>query len=622
MEENRNRIEEAKRKLYDPNYKIEKSQNRHVLHPIPTDEIKTNWDDNKMINKQQLKPKSSFSKKFFIFSLGFFILALAFAVFNFLSTDHSVSGNKIDISVIGNSFVKGGEVLPLQIEITNKNNVNLVSANLMVEYPRGAEDGSDVVRLDNDQIGTIAPGETVIRNIKVKLYGSEKSIRNIKVSLEYRSDGSNAILTKEKFYPVTISLAPVSLVLEGPEKISSDQSFNLKITAKLNTELSDKNTFLEITHPSNFTIENFSIDPLSNLRWDLSKIDITNPFVLEIKGKLSGQDGDEPVFHVYVGTAKDVDSSLDVAYSSALQKISIVKPFLDAKILINGSNEKEVAVSNNSEVDVKILWSNNLTESISDAQIVASLGGNIFDKNKVSPGFGYYDSANGRIIWDKSTYQDFATIKPGQTGNISFRFTPADLEELGDLAKNPQAYIKVSIKGRQSLGNSSSEEINNFSEKFVKIFSSFQMATSAEFHSGNQTLTAEKETKFVINWLLSNNVNQIGQAKATAILPIYVKWVGPLSTNKEIVSYNDVSREISWNIGSVNPKTGTETERGVSFVLSVSPSVSLIGKTPLILQNISLSGRDSFTNRDINSSRGSIYSSAISGIFGSGVVAK
>lgn len=622
MEENRNRIEEAKKKLYDPNYNLNKSQNRHVLHELKKEEVKTNWDDNQMINRQTLKPKTSFSKKFFIFSLIFFFGAFGFALFNFLNKDQSISGNKIDISFIGSSFVKGGETLPLQIEITNKNNVGLVGASLMIEYPKGAEDGSDVVRLDKDQIGTIGPGETVIRNIKVKLYGAEKSIRNIKASLEYRSEGSNAILTKEKFYPVTISLAPISLTLESPEKISSDQEFSFKVSAKLNTEISDKNTFLQISYPSNFNVTTVSRDPLSNFKWNLSEMNVFDPFEVEVKGRLVGQDGEEPVFHAYVGTAKDPDSALDVVYSSALQRISIVKPFLDATILVNGSYDKEVAISDGGDIGVKILWANNLSEPISDAQITATLSGNIFDKMEVNPGFGYYDSVNSQIVWNKSSYQEFATIAPGKTGNVSFDFRAKKLEDLGELAKNPQAYIKVSIRGRQSLGNSSFEEVNNFTEKVVKVLSKFQMATSAEYYSGNKNLKAESETKFMINWSLSNSTNQIIQAKATAVLPLYVKWIGALNTNKEIVSYNDVTREITWNIGTVSPNTGMDIDREVSFVASITPSVSFGGKFPVVLEKIFLTGIDSFTNREVTSSKGSISTSSISGVLDGGIVAK
>jgi hypothetical protein len=154
-----------------------------------------------MNNKFKIKPPASIFKKFFWVSFIFFIIAIIFALYRFYNTDTSVSSDKIEIQIIGNSFTKGGDELPLQIEITNNNNASLELSNLIIEYPKGASDDiSDVLRLPRDTIGTIKPGESVIRNIKVKLFGEEKSVRNIKVRLEYHPQGSNAIFTRDKYY--------------------------------------------------------------------------------------------------------------------------------------------------------------------------------------------------------------------------------------------------------------------------------------------------------------------------------------------------------------------------------------------------------------------------------------
>lgn len=606
-EDSRNKIEDIKRNLYDPNDKYMGHQREGILHKVSHD-VSTEWKDENLGNNTK-KPGISVFKKFFIASIIFFVGALSFAFYKFYYTDSSVSGDKISINVIGNSFTKGGDELPLQIEITNNNRASLEFVNLIVEYPKGADDNSiDVVRLPKDSIGTIKSGENIIRNVKVKLFGEEKSVRNVKISLEYHPEGSNAILTKDELYPVTINLAPMSLNMEAPSDITSGQLMNLNVTATLNTSLPDEDSVLQVTYPNNFVFDSATPTPLlGNSIWDLSSLSINNPVTVRIKGRIVGQEGEEQVFHAYAGTTSPTDqSSVNVVYSSILQKISITKPFLSAHILINGQDDTEAAVSGNDSVNVEIDWINNLPTRITDGQIIASLSGNVFDRNTVLPNNGFYDSVNHQIIWDRNSVPDLAEINPGESGTVTFSFRPTSVTGVSSTVKDPQVSIKVSIKGRQPLLGSTYDDVNNFTEKVVKIFSNFQIASSALYSSGSMPPKAETETNYLVTWTLSNSVNKITQAEARSTLPIYVNWVGLLQGTSDNVTYNNVTREVIWNIGTVPPYSEVNSSREVSFVISIKPSLAQIDSVPQLMKEVSLSGKDSFTGTLIKNSFGPI----------------
>ena len=620
-EDSKNKIEDVKRHLYDPNDKSMTHQREGILHQIShnvplewKEDSQTKSEDN-MKNKFK-KPPVSIFKKFFVVSIIFFIGALGFTFYKFSNNDISVSSDKIDIEVIGNSFTKGGDELPLQIEITNNNNASLELANLVIEYPKGADDNvNDVVRLPRDAIGTVKPGESIIRNIKVKLFGEEKSIRNIKVSLEYHPEGSNAIFTKDKLYPVTISLAPLSLIIVAPTSISSDQPISFEITATLNTSLPNENTMLQVSYPNNFVFDSAIPAPsLGNSTWDLSSITVTNPVTVEVKGRLIGEDGDEQVFHVYAGTTNQTNRSvINVIYSSILQKILITKPFLEAHILVNGQDQTEYAVSGGTTVNGEIAWANNLPTRITDGQIIVSLSGNVFDKSMVNSTNGFYDSANNQIIWDKNSVSELSEINPGEKGTASFSFKIPSLVGLLNTIKDPQVSIKVSIKGRQPQLGSTYTDVNNFSEKVVKVLSDFQIASSATYLLGSIPPKAETETKYTVTWTLSNSANNISGAQARSTLPIYINWTGVTTGENENVTYNEVSREVIWNIGSVLPNTGIDSNREVSFIISLKPSLSQVGSVPQLMKEIYLSGMDSFANALIKNTRGVITTSSIGG---------
>lgn len=611
--DNRNKIEDIKRKLYDREDTTTNRPREGVLHPI-SHHVATEWknevkkDESQAFNKMKKPPMSPF-KKFFIGAAIFFVGAVIFSASMFIRGGVSVSSDNIDITVLGNAFTKGGEELPLQIEINNRNNANLELADLVIEYPRGASDNpADVIRLPRDTIGTIKKGETLTRNMKVTLFGDETSVRNIKISLEYHPQGSNAIFTKVKEYPVTISSAPLSLIVDAPDTATADQSISFKVTATLNTTLPSGNTMLQVAYPTNFVFESAVPTPsLGNSLWNLAALTQSSPVTITVTGHLIGQDGDQQVFHVYAGTTSPTNQSVvDVVYNSLLKTLTITKPFLEARILVNSQDLPTYTASGGETVNAEIAWSNNLPTRITNAQIIMNISGNVFDKSEVNPQEGFYDSANSQIIWDKNTIPELASVEPGASGSVSFNFKPRSLVGSAAKIKDPQIALDVSIKGTQPSEGSTSSEVNNFAKKIVKILSDFQIASLATYTAGSLPPKAETETKYTITWTLSNSVNSITQAQARSILPIYIKWIGATAGTNENITYNETTREVIWNIGSVRPNTGFDTNREVSFILSLKPSLSQVDSVPQLMKNIALTGMDSFTGTAVKSSRGPI----------------
>ncbi|MCX6754073.1 MAG: hypothetical protein NTV03_03405, partial [Candidatus Nomurabacteria bacterium] len=207
MTESDHKIEDIKRHLYDPVDTVTHRIHEGVLHKV-NHKVEPEWRNEELNNSMSdmRKPKTSIFKKFFIVAIIFFFGAAGFSLYTFYKGGVSVTSDNIDITVVGNAFTKGGEELPLEIEVVNRNKASLELANLLISYPSGASDAeADVVRLPRINIGTIKPGETVTKNIKVTLFGDERSDRNVNVSLDYHPEGSNAIFTKEKAYAVNIS---------------------------------------------------------------------------------------------------------------------------------------------------------------------------------------------------------------------------------------------------------------------------------------------------------------------------------------------------------------------------------------------------------------------------------
>lgn len=617
-EEGESKIEEINRRLYEKEDTLKNRHREGVLHPI-NHEVKLTWENglNKTNKKEKLqmkKPKISIFKKFFIFSIIFLFLAGGYALYTFLNDDISISNDKIEIEVIGNAFTKGGEELPLQIRITNNNNANLEQAFLVVSYPKGIEDiSTNIVYLPREKIDIIKPGEIITRNISVTLFGYEKSNKEISLSLEYHPEGSNAIFTKEKKFPVTIMTAPVSLLVEGPDSVSPDQEVILKISTILNAPTSQEKNILKISYPQNFIFENAIPSPLiGDSIWDISSLSITKPLEIEIKGRILGQGGDKSSFNVNVGSVSLKNpATIDTIYNSYIHSIEIVKPFLETHMLVNNldSNSSIVASPSGSTIDISIPWINNLSTKINDVEIIVKISGNAFDKSSVKTFSGFYDSANSQIIWNKNTTKTLATVDPGENGSVEFSLRPISLIGMAGKIKEPQIFLELSLKGKQSNYATDYGDIDSFLKKTIRLTTDFQIASSVYYSAGFIPPKAEGETRYKIEWTLSNSINNVNQAQAKSILPIYVDYVGPLNTTDEKILFNEVTREVIWDIGTVGPTGGASSNKEVSFIVSLRPSLSQVGSVPQLMKSIILTGKDDFSGSLIKNSANPITTS-------------
>src|SRR3989338_234569 len=234
-----NRVEEIKNKLFSKGYKTE-IEHRDIFTHADRKDVPTSWKGEGIGHHvEKFFMKTSLFKKFFLFSAAFLGVALLYAGYSFIAGGNTVSNDNIDISIIGNTFTAGGEELTLQIEIANRNNSSLDLADLVVEYPKGSD--SDEMERFRESLGTIPAGAIRNENLKLTLFGEQNSSRQIKISLEYRVEGSNAIFVKEKLYDVSISSTPVNLSVDAPSEVSPNQSVIFNIKINLNSAASASN---------------------------------------------------------------------------------------------------------------------------------------------------------------------------------------------------------------------------------------------------------------------------------------------------------------------------------------------------------------------------------------------
>jgi len=78
-----------------------------------------------------------------------------------------------------------------------------------------------------------------------------------------------------------------------------------------------------------------------------------------------------------------------------------------------------------------------------------------------------------------------------------------------------------------------------------------------------------------------DSFNQVSNVEVRATLPSYVKWTNIKTPSSEIFSFNPVTNEVVWDVGSVLSNTGFgSSKKEVQFQLEFLPSTSQVGQAP------------------------------------------
>ncbi len=622
-----NRVEEMKDRLFNNSYKTE-IKPPNVFSPLPSKEVPESWGQEDSTNEVSTSPnkfpmKTSHFKKFFFFSLLFFLGATGYASHMFFAGGNIVSNKNIDISVLGNTFTAGGEDLSLIIEITNRNNSALDLVDLVVEYPRSSSASAleDTERI-RESLGSIPAGGVRSENLKVVLYGEQGSKRKIKISIEYRVEGSNAIFVKNKEYDVSINSSPINLSFEAPNQVSSNQIMTLNVKAILNANKVVDDVLLKVDYPVGF--EYLDAQPAPSLGdniWSLDDLAPGSERNIVISGQMiDATPGEEKTFRVWSGTQSLNDkSSIGVVFNSLSNLVTINKASIEAKLYVGGAYERQYSSGSKETINAEIRWVNNLDTQINDMEIRAKLFGNALDRKKITAERGFYNSSLDTIVWDRNSERGFDSVGPGESGSLIFSFLPSTTSATGLSLIDPSISIEVSISGKQSGDGFALNDLSNKEIKVVKISTDVGFATKALYatsafvNTGPVPPKAEKETTYTIVWSLSNSSNNISKASVRSFLPPWVRFTGKISPGSEDVTYDAGTKQIVWNVGNLPKGSGvSRAQKEVSFQVAFTPSLSQVGTSPVIINDAVLTGQDDFAKVNVVINKSSLSTRLIS----------
>ncbi len=610
------RIEALRKRLYQRG-EVTAPHKTHVLKDTP-EKVQTKWTQSPQPKKTEpssiepvfdtpheeqnivdmpRKKRKKYRLKLVVAGLLFFVISVVISSSVLIFGNNNISAENITLAVTGPFTIGGGEVLPVQVGITNSNAVDIESATLIVEYPRGTQSTGDApleLRTERLALDKVASGETINVPLRAVIFGEENDEKSIKVSIEYRVQGSNATFFKEADpLRFKISSSPVNMSVTALRKVSSGQEteVTISITSNAPTTLSEVLVLAEYPLGFDFTSSEPAPNSAQNA-WLIANLEPEETRTIIIKGIVVGKKSDQYAINFSVGVPSPRDKqTLTSIFATAQTEFEIEQPFLAVNLEMAGKTNDTVVLEPGQRTGATIEIQNTLDDTIYDLVVEVQLGGNALSDLEVGPPNGFYDSLNNKIIWDISNAPELAELFPGKKTRLSFGIEPSS-----NVSQTPQITFDVNVKARRVSESQVTETLLGTAQSVIKVASAPTVRSDVGYNngvfndSGPIPPVAEKETKYTISLMVENGTNNISEVVTTATLPSYVQWLDQTSGSGNI-SFDEAKRLVTWRLNSVDANAAAFA----SFQVSLVPSKSQINTTPTLLGQQRLRANDKFT---------------------------
>ncbi len=612
-DQEKKRLSESLDALQDDLYKKSakdgvRIRERAFLHPN-RNEAKKSWEPDpvEVSMKKKKQKRFTWAQKIFMASFLLFVVAAGITFVTFWQNKNTISSKNIEIAMDHLAFTDGGDELSISVDVTNRNHGPLGSTVVVLNYPSLSSVSESGVAQETFELETILPGETKTAEFAIVLYGEQGTQHPISADFQYRVEGSNAIFEKISESLVTLRSTPIDIVLDSRTEIVSGQeaTYNFSIISQSEEPLSG--ILFEIDTPPGFEITD--AEPRAILGSDVWSLGTFQPLeekTVRVTGALRGQPNESKTLRAYVGVGEPGNiSQITTVFNSLSKRIDLVQPFLAADIFIDRSTDDIVTFAPGRQLAGSVVWRNTLEEAVKSPEITLTIGGSAYDREKVEPQSGFFDSNSDRIIWTKETMDALQVIEPGEDGELKFALTPRSLSSF--VFSRPEILLQVGVRGVGASGQL--YEADQTDVMRVQFSSVLDIAAEALHYggpiqnSGSMPPRVGRSTEYTVKWTVTNSANDISRGRVAATLPPYVTWTGETSPSNESIRYDETSRTVVWDLGDVRAGVGYGSAgREAFFQVALTPSTSQISETVQLTSQTDISGTDAFTNQPLSSS--------------------
>lgn len=409
-------LEELQKKLYTPL--------RPILPPAEIGSVPA-----QSLPETPVLPSEEFSKRSwrkFIFGLAIFVLlALSVAVFIFYRGFYAFRKDRVVITLIGPEEIVAGQEAQWHLTIDNKNETALKEGELNFRFPDYSKpivSQEELNQFENNllkqiiSIPELAAGGKFEKEFSAILMGGENTERKAQAVFNFKPSSGSIIFESIATQTVKISNLPLEMQIDFKPEIISGKVASLELNLINRGQVPFNDLRLRWEYPSGFKFLTSSqkLNDFNNT-WLISEILPSEAKNFNLKGEVSGLEGEVKVFRVFIESREGENWKV---YKEAKAELNLIAEPLVLYLSTVPDGQRFVTAGN--IVTYKLNWKNNLNIPLEDLVLKVKLTGEAFDFNTLISD-GNFNSNNQTITWSQSSQPFMANIQPLEQQEVNFQ---------------------------------------------------------------------------------------------------------------------------------------------------------------------------------------------------------
>ncbi len=516
--------------------------------------------------------------------------------------------DRVAFSVSGPQNVASAELVTYTFTYTNANLAALHDATLVVSYPDSFHPESSVQVKTSGNRAEIALGDIGRRgsgraSISGKFYGSRGELAYLRVTLRYTPSNTSATFEKDVQFGVNLASSPLSLEITAPLEMATGQDVEYVVDYRNDSAAEFSGIRLSMEYPAGFKFSSAEPRPSEGESvWYVGNLAGNSSRKVIIRGTLAGTRDEYKKVRGLIGYLQG-DGQF-IAYNVNERQTKMVSSPLSIYQTINGLSEANVSPGEMLWYD--IAYRNDSSLGLRDAIITLEIGGQYVDISRLRlPNGGAYDASRSMIVWKASDVPALSRLDPGEEGKVSFSVPVKEAAAIGS-EKN------ISIRSRATIDSpdvptpiGSNKGIAS-SMLYAKLNAVVAMNLQGFYsdpnlpNSGPIPPVVGQKTTYSFHLVLENFSSDLTKSKVSVSLPTGVLYERKHLPESETISWNERTNELVWEVGTLS----SGKKRELSFQISIIPAANQAGKEAILVNNVSFSGIDSFTESEASASIG------------------
>lgn len=493
----------------------------------------------------------------------------------------------LKLEILGPNTTSASSEVTYTVKYKNNGDVTLEDTRLIFEFPDYtllADGALKRIEIGPEELGDIYPGEEKTFQFKGRLLGKQGEVKTAKARLSYQPKNLQARYESETTLNTVIDSVPLTFDFDLSSKVESGRDFKflLNYFSSLDYPLTDLSIRME--YPDGFEYLGSTPSSFDKTEWEIPLLNKAEGGRIEIRGRLSGELKEYKIFKATIGVWQNDEF---IPLKEITRGVEITKPQLSVFQQING--QTNYIASPGEMLHYEVFFRNISDDPFQDLFLVVSLDGDGFDYDTTKVDAGQFKKGDRTIVWDWRTVPSLKYLSRGDEGRVEFWI---DLKD----DWNNNAVLKTSVL------------VSEIKEEFeTKVNSNLKIVQKADYNddvfgnSGPNPPVMGEATTYTILWQINNSLNNVGNVKVRATLPLTVKLTGNIFPQSESskFAYDSGSREIVWMVGNVNKGTSPN----IAFQVELRPNSS--GENIIVSQAM-ITGEDQWTEEFIDNTAPSI----------------